>query len=194
MMKKYKFGLIGTSCSGKSTMAHKLVYELRKDGHLCEGVISSDRKHSLDMKLLDTEEYAQIYVILNQALLELERILREDTEILISDRSMIDFFAYYTYCIKNKNKSIYNIIQKLSEEWINTYDILFYLKPLPYKNDNSRPDNKFRMGVEKILEISIKHLSKKYKNIIVIDGEISYREDKILSLVKQYVIKKKKKI
>lgn len=189
-MKKFKIALIGSSCSGKTTLATKLVYELRKRGYLCEGVIGSDRHYTFDPKLLDTSNEAQQYVILQQAFLETEKYLRKDVDILVTDRSLIDFLAYYDYCIGRKKSSIFAAFKHLAYAWLSTYDLIFYLEPLPYRSDRLRPSNRFRREVDKVLKDLIKCSS----SIQRIYGDIESRERNILNEVLKYetVFKKRR--
>jgi len=155
-MKKY--AIIGTSCSGKTTTVYNVVGELRKQGLHIEGIISSDRHYTFDAKKLDFMPEAQSYVILQQAFLESNLSTRDDIQILLSDRSPLDFFAYFEYCLKDDNEPYYQSMKQMVWSWAKTYDAIFYLEPLPYVSDNKRPDDEFRLGVDKIIKSYLPNL------------------------------------
>jgi len=168
-----KIALIGTSCSGKTTTAYELVARLRKSGYHAEGNTSSDRIYPFAQEKLNVLHEAQCYVILQHAFLETRAAVRDDVDIIISDRSVLDFFAYYDYCFKDRQNTAYFKSLKLFVfEWIKTYDLIFYLPPLPWVNDNKRPSDEFRMGVDNVIKSYISELD----TIIKIENSIESAE------------------
>lgn len=176
-MKKY--AIIGTSCSGKTTTVYNVVGELRKEGYHIEGIISSDRHYTFDAKKLDYMPEAQSYVILQQAFLEANLSTRDDIQILLSDRSPLDFFAYFDYCLKNEEEPYYKSMKNMVWNWVKTYDAIFYLEPLPYVSDNKRPNDEFRLGVDKIIKNYLVDLP----NLIKINNE--HRINDIIRIIKE---------
>lgn len=169
-----KIALIGTSCSGKTTTAYNVVGRLRKDGYHAEGCLSSDRNYTFPQSKLDFMHEAQSYVIMQQAFLELKMAVRDDVDICISDRSTIDFFAYYEYCINDKYSPYYIAMKELAFNWLNTYDIVFYLSPLPWVNDGKRPNDEFRLGVDSTLKLILD--LNNFRNVIKIENNINSEE------------------
>jgi nicotinamide riboside kinase len=184
-----KVGLIGTSCSGKTTMAYGLVTELRKLGYHAEGVLGSDRKYTFNSSELDINNYAQAYVILQQAFLETQCHTRDDVNVVITDRTPFDFFSYYEYCFYGsdiKNETVYNAMKNFAYEWIKTYDLIFYLSPLPYVSDNKRPNDAFRQAVDLILQKNIDTLVD-VPVVKIQDTEHNVRFDTVLRTIQKKI-------
>jgi AAA domain len=158
MLKKaqFKYGIAGTSCSGKTTLAYALVSRLKSYGVLAEGVFSQDRKISFDKGHLDKTEIAQHWMVSNMIAKETEMSLHGDTDILVSDRTVLDFFAYcsYQYPFTELTSSLWIYVQ----EWCKTYDAIYLLNPLPYQADGKRPADEFRLGVDSELTRLAKHI------------------------------------
>lgn len=159
-----KFAIIGTSCSGKTTLVYNVVGNLRKQGLHIEGITSSDRIYPFEQKKLDYLDSAQAYVILQQAFLELRSEVRDDIDILVADRSVLDFFAYYDYCFPDTVHPYYQALTALIPHWMKSYTEVYYVDPLPWVNDNKRPNDEFRLGVDNVLKSYIKN----YPNIIYV--------------------------
>lgn len=179
-----KFAVIGTSCSGKTTVVYNIVGRLRKEGYHIEGLTSTDRVYPFKQSKLDTLEQAQQYVILQQALLEVTIECRSDVTSFISDRSVIDFFAYYLYCFPN-NSLEKDVIEEFCIGWANTYEKIFYVKPLPFVDDGKRPNDEFRMNVDKIID----DLTKVINQVKLIKGEPNEREEKIYKEIRKDIQK-----
>ncbi len=143
---KHKFAIIGTSCAGKTTLAYGLVSRLKSYGVLADGVFSQDRKFSFDKSLLGSEELAQQWMVNNLIAKETDAILQSDVKVLVSDRSVLDLFAYYSlqYPDSAACVAMYNYVVS----YLETYDKLYYLNPLPYQDDNKRPTDEFRLAVD----------------------------------------------
>lgn len=172
-----KYAVIGTSCSGKTTLVYNVVGQLRKEGYHIEGVVSGDRSYTFNPELLDTSNIAQSYVILQQAFLETKYSVRTDVNIILSDRSLIDFFAYYSYYIADKD-IYYDIMNHLAFEWCKTYDCIFYVSPLPWVDDTKRPPDSERMAVDFILQSYIGTIS----NIVRVPD--NNREEFVINKIK----------
>lgn len=145
-----KFGIIGTSCAGKTTLAHGLVARLKSYGVLADGLFSQDRRFSFDRNKLETEE-AQNWMIANLISKEVDLSLHSDVTCLITDRTPVDLFAYYAY---QYDTPLSNACWSYVKQWANTYEALYYLEPLPFQDDGKRPSDEFRLGVDsKLLEL-----------------------------------------
>ena len=155
-----KFAVIGTSCSGKTTLTLSILAHLKQMGISCDGVLQQDRRFAFDRIQLEKYKEAQYYFICNQIMRETELTLRGHCEVIVSDRSPLDLYAYYVV-MYGRDKTIEDFIHK----WIgSTYDQLYYLHPLPYEDDKQRPSNEFRLQVASILEGLITKLG--YQEII----------------------------
>lgn len=143
-----KYGLIGTSCAGKTTLAHTLTGRLKSYGVLVDGVYSQDRKLTFDVSYLETE-MAQNWMVTNLITQEVAMESRSDVNILLSDRTPLDLLAYYAY--QFPDSPLFAAMKAYVLEYCKTYAALFYLEPLPYQDDNKRPDDTFRLAVDKCL-------------------------------------------
>lgn len=177
---KFKFGLCGTSSSGKTTLAYGLVARLKSYGLLADGVFNQDRKFSFDRALLETEEIAQHWMINNLIAKEVELSLHGDTDILVSDRTVLDLFNYYAY---QYDTTLCNQLEKYIVEWAYTYDAIFYLPPLPYHADGKRPPETFRDAVDARLLSYLK--SKTFKNVFFLE-----RKDILSHILNKIEVKK----
>lgn len=146
-MTKHRFAIIGTSCAGKTTLTHAVIARLKSYGILADGVFSQDRKFSFPIDSIESEE-AQNWMISNLIAKESDLYLHKDIEILVSDRSPLDLLAYYVY---QHNTPLSDAAKRYAIEWCKGYTALYYLNPLPYQNDNKRPSDAFRLGVDKVL-------------------------------------------
>lgn len=172
-----KFAVIGTSCSGKTTLVYNVVGKLRKEGIHIEGLTSSDRIYPFKQEKLDYLDSAQAYVIIQQAFLELRSEVRDDIEIILSDRSLLDFFAYYIYCFKDSQHPYFQGLIGLIGHWMESYEEVYYVEPLPWVDDHKRPNDEFRLGVDEVL----KSLISKFPNIVYVKED--NREDFVSSRI-----------
>lgn len=140
----FKFGIIGTSCSGKTTLAHALTARLKTYGVLVDGLFSQDRKLTFSTDYLETEA-AQNWMITNLITQEVAMTSRSDVEVYISDRTPLDLFGYYRHQFRTP---LSNAMERYVYEYCKTYSVLYYLEPLPYQSDNKRPSDQFRLAVD----------------------------------------------
>ena len=99
-MKTKKVGIIGTNSAGKTTMCYDVLAKLKKAGAICDGVLQQDRRLTFQVKrdginLLDVEPLAQYSLLLQQMKTEADIVLGEGVDIVVSDRSPFDLYAYY---------------------------------------------------------------------------------------------------
>lgn len=151
--KKQKFAIIGTSSAGKTTLTFQIVGKLKELGVLVDGVVQQDRRIAFDRIKLETDKEAQYWVIFNQLIKECELLLKHGTEVIVSDRSVIDFYAYYE-TMYGRNHVLFDFLKY----WATTYDKLYFLDKLPYHNDGARPPEDFRDKVENTLRQIIKEI------------------------------------
>lgn len=150
-----KVGLIGTSCAGKTTMAYEILSALKRRGVNADGVLQLDRRFSFQRELLETDELAQWSFIANQVKAEADMALRPGTDVLVCDRSPIDFYAYYVWQY-GPNDNIRNFVS----DWVSrTYKRLYLLPALPYKNDGARLDEEGRDQAETFVYEAAERLS-----------------------------------
>lgn len=139
-----KYAIIGTSCSGKTTAVYGILSRLKQAGISCDGVLQQDRRFSFDREQLEKSKEAQYYFICNQIMRETELTLRGHAEVIVSDRSPLDLYAYYE-TMYGRNESLFAMIT----HWCYvTFTKLYYMYPLPYIDDKQRPKDKFRLDVD----------------------------------------------
>lgn len=178
-IQKQKFALIGTSSAGKSTLTYELMGKLKRLGILVEGVFQQDRRLCFDREKLETDILAQYNVVFNMVCKETELLLRDGTDMILSDRSVLDFYAYMEYQYGRK-ESVWNFVV----DWCKTYDALYYLEPLKYHDDGSRPSEDFRDRVDKYLRKLIDELHEDHNiNVIQIHRDHIYQD--ILTKIKR---------
>lgn len=141
-----KFALIGTSSSGKTTFTYGLVSRLKSYGILADGVFNQDRKFSFDRRLVESEESAQNWMVTNIISKEIDIGLHEDVDVLVSDRSAVDLYAYYHY--QYPDSDLCKSLGAYVKEWAKTYSKLYYLEPLAFHDDGKRPSDEFRLAVD----------------------------------------------
>ena len=141
--KKYAF--IGTSCAGKTTTAYGVLAALKVMKVSCDGVMQQDRRINFDLEKLisnDTGRLGRYHVVCNQILREVEMTLK-DFAVLVSDRSPLDLYAYY-----EEQFGVNEPLKAMVIDWcINTFEYLFFLSPLPYKDDQQRPPEDIRDSI-----------------------------------------------
>lgn len=165
--KKQKFAIIGTSSAGKTTLTFQIVGKLKELGVLVDGVFQQDRRIAFERDKLETDKEAQYWVIFNQLIKECELILKDGTDILVSDRSIVDFYAYYE-TMYGRDETLFNFVKY----WATTYDKLYFLDKLFYQDDGSRPPEEFRDRVEHTLRNIIKEIP----NCYIIQREYIYND------------------
>lgn len=155
-----KIAFIGTHGTGKTTLAHELVYKLRKSGIDANflGEIARDCPFPLNE---NTTKKSQVWIILNQIIRELEE--EEKAEILVCDRSALDPYIYYVNKF-GENKAL----ESLVKEHMKTYShiIKVPIREGLLKKDKLRSTNQeFQKQIDRLTSKMLKTL-----NIQHIDG------------------------
>jgi predicted nucleotidyltransferase len=148
LRKPIRCAIIGTTCSGKTTLTLKLSGALKEMGVNVECISGSDRRLSFPRWKIERRLEAQLWFILRQAVLELEGCLQVGADIVISDRSPIDFSAYLLEMYPEESVPF---LRDFLRWWYNTYNALVIAHPYPYQDDKNRPGDDFRLRVHKIL-------------------------------------------
>lgn len=143
---KKKFAIIGSSSAGKTTLSLRILADLKRLGVLADGVLQQDRRLCFDRDLLETDIEAQYVVIFNMVCRESEMLLKRGVEVVISDRSVLDFYAYFEE-MYGRHDYIWNFVIG----WCETYEVLYYLDRLNYHDDGNRPAEDFVERVDRRL-------------------------------------------
>lgn len=158
-----KIALIGTHGTGKTTIAHDLVAQLKKQ-NVNAGFLGEIARQCPFPINKNTTKESQEWIIYNQYIKELE--LQRKYEILVCDRSILDGYVYY-YNKFRKNKLLENFVKENSKK----YDLMFKvpIKENYLKEDGVREtDKKFQINIDKKFDYLLKELKipfQKYKNL-----------------------------
>jgi len=156
-----KIGLIGTGCSGKSTLALKL------SEHYGWSLITEIARN-YPRKTLHLEE-TQYSIFFDQLRAEL---FAEKN--IITDRTIVDNYIYISLNHRPR-KYLLNLIRA----WAHTYDIIFFCKKLPFVDDGFRKD----------YDIEDKLLSFLKCNLIdyhILEGNEEERFNKAIKIIERY--------
>lgn len=116
-MASMKIAFIGTHGTGKTTLCHLLVGEMRKRSMNAEMVTEIARKCPLPINQ-ETNEDAQLWILATQVASELEAAGKYDY--VICDRSVLDNYAYQVV-----NGGKHELMESIVDRWLSTYDYLF---------------------------------------------------------------------
>ncbi len=158
-----KIAFIGTHGTGKTTLAYDLVSKLKKRG-IDVGFLSEVARSCPFPINRETTKKSQIWIMLSQIIKELEA--EEKTEVLVSDRSVLDGYCYY---VNKFGRS--EILEPLVREHLKTYSYLIrvpiregFLRKDKVRSTESEFQKEIDMQFDRFLkEFKIKHidLSKK---------------------------------
>jgi hypothetical protein len=179
-----KISFTGSHSVGKKTIINNLInYKPFKEYK----IISNITRELLNEYQIDinekTNQRSQL-IIFNKYI---EKFLL--IENYISDRSILDVFAYTLYLNKKVNKRIIDYMYNFCDLYIDSlYDLLFYV-PIEYKiiNDGIRSTNiKYQREIDNIIVSLIRHYEDRLINIYDISGTAEERTNKVLSYVLKF--------
>ncbi len=148
MPKSSKIAFIGSHSVRKTNAVHSFAGAVGRSGRSVEVGREVIRFNPLGLNEGATPE-AQLWVIMAQIQQELE--LRNRAEVLVTDRAVIDNFAYFLRATGGEDPFE---IKPLVRKWCETYDLFVRLLPdVPLKIDGVRSTNtRFRNEIESILD------------------------------------------
>lgn len=158
-----KIALIGTHGTGKTTLGHELVAELKKKGIDADYLSELARECPFPInegQNLDTSEW----IIYNQYIRELEK--EKKCEVLVCDRSVLDSYVYCAEAI-GENK----LLESFVKEKIKGYDLLVRI---PIRNGKLQEDGvrstnpEFQQKIDKKFDVLQKKLNiypEKFSNL-----------------------------
>lgn len=142
-----KFGIIGTSCAGKTTLVYDLLHKLKMRGVNVDGILQQDRRFSFERARLEDDPLAQWSFIMNQIKAEADMQLKPGVDVMVSDRSPLDFYAYYEWQY-GENVHLKNMVY----DWCkSTFTHMYLVDPLPYVNDGARLDEAGRNQADVVI-------------------------------------------
>ena len=146
-----KIAFLGTHGTGKTTLAHDVVVNLKKMGVDVGFASEVARKCPFPLNEEATKK-SQIWMLLSQIIMEIEE--EEKCGVLVCDRSVLDYYCYYA----NKFGRL-PMIEGLVKEHLKTYSKLIRV-PIRegfLKKDKIRSVNKkFQLDIDKQFDKLIK--------------------------------------
>jgi nicotinamide riboside kinase len=143
-----KIAFIGSHSVRKTNAVHSFAGAVGRSGRSVEVGREVIRFNPLGLNEGATPE-AQLWVIMAQVQQELE--LRNRAEVLVTDRAVIDNFAYY---LRTTGGGDPFGLTPLVRKWCETYDLFVRMQPdVPLRVDGVRSTNeRFRNQIERILD------------------------------------------
>lgn len=180
-----KIGLAGTHGVGKTTLAHFLTGKLKEKGMRVEVVteVARDCPFSLNEQ---SDFDAQFWILAMQLARELEAGNR--AEIIVTDRTVVDNFAYacYAYEHRKMNKHEREEMWRVVKFWLERqpYSFIFIVEPLEDIQDDGfrSTDPQFQKEIREILGSLLKEAKWKFE---VIGGTGEERLEKILKILEK---------
>lgn len=163
--KGIKISLVGTACTGKTTLLNALASEYPDFKIQTESVRYLKKKYGIDFKSGDMG--------LQLSVLELQTRYSSNEYDYLLDRGPIDSFSYTNY-YRNLNNSdmpsnVYHFLEDESKRnAIENIDLFIFLRPgeFPVVEDGTRiTDKNYLLDVDKIMENTIKEWGIDYKTI-----------------------------
>lgn len=169
----WKIAFIGSHSVRKTNAVHSFAGAVGRSGRSVEVGREVIRFNPLGLNEGATPE-AQLWVIMAQIQQELE--LRNRAEMLVTDRAVIDNFAYLLRTTGGEDPFS---VRPLVRRWCETYDMFVRLLPdVPLKNDGVRSTNtRFRNEIEQILDTILPSFIPEDRLITVRASEITERFD-----------------
>lgn len=151
MSSSHKIAFIGSHSVRKTNAVHSFAGTVGRSGRSVEVGREVVRFNPLGLNEGATPE-AQLWVLMAQIQQELE--LRNRAEVVVTDRAVVDNFAYFLRVTKGKDPFD---VKPLVKNWSKTYDLYVRLRPdVPLTADGVRStSDKFRNEIEKILDVLI---------------------------------------
>ena len=169
-----KIALIGTHGTGKTTIAHELVAELKKQGINAEFVGELARKCPLPINEETTKE-SQEWIIFSQHIQELE--LQSKCDLIICDRSVLDGYVYYHRKFR-ENQLLENFVKEKLKDYVLLIKIPINEKFL--KKDGIRStDKEFQKDIDKRFDLLLKKLDISFESHKSLNNTIELIKEKI---------------
>lgn len=178
-----KIGIVGNSCTGKSTVAFGIIRWLKLQKALVGYCTDAARFVTFNPEKFDTDPHARLNVLFTQLRNETEQLVRDDVDYIVMERTALDWMIYYEWtCAQVGQTGLYPGLDELMSNWMNTYDLLIFLDSasMVYVNDGFRPaSTKIRDEVDadyrEFREILETHAEFAGRSIIVSGSDLGLR-------------------
>jgi nicotinamide riboside kinase len=161
-----KIAFIGSHSVRKTNAVHSFAGAVGRSVEVGREVI---RFNPLGINEGATPE-AQLWVIMAQIQQELE--LRTRADVLVTDRAVVDNFAYFLRATGGEDPFA---VKPLVRRWCDTYDLFVRLRPdVPLQADGVRSiDVRFRREIEAILDVIIPEFIDEERLIVINASEVN---------------------
>ncbi len=177
-----KIGLMGTHGIGKTTLLYSLAGFLKNHGYNVAFVEEMSRKCPLPINE-ETNFDAQFWIMLNQIREEIEK---SGEDIVLTDRTVLDNFAYLVRKAKMNGGIDPEKVEEMSriaKFWMKTYDYIFFIQPIELENlaDGVRATDKaFRDEVHELIKNLVEETGVEVHEV---DGSTGERIDQIIAAI-----------
>jgi nicotinamide riboside kinase len=146
-----KIAFIGSHSIRKTNAVHSFAGAVGRSGRSVEVGREVIRHNPLGLNEGATPE-AQLWVLMTQVQQELE--LRNRADVLVTDRAIIDNFAYFLRATGGADPFD---VKPFVVRWCDTYDLMVRILPdIPLREDGVRSTSeRFRSDIEQILDIVV---------------------------------------
>jgi nicotinamide riboside kinase len=164
-----KIAFIGSHGVRKTTAAHAFASTMQRAGRSVEYGREVIRDNPLPINEAATGE-AQLWVLVSQIRQELE--LTPKAEVLVSDRGVMDNYAYYLRACGMVDRFD---VEPLVRAWTRTYDLVVRLQPdVALRSDRMRStSDAFRTEIERILDDVLPRLVSGPRLVTIPASEVS---------------------
>jgi nicotinamide riboside kinase len=165
----WKIAFIGSHSVRKTNAVHSFAGAVGRSGRSVEVGREVIRFNPLGLNEGATPE-AQLWVIMAQIQQELE--LRSRSDVLVTDRAVVDNFAYFLRATGGEDPFD---VKPLVKRWCGTYDLFVRLLPdVPLRIDGVRSTNdRFRDEIEQILDVIVPQYTAEERLVVIRASEIS---------------------
>ncbi len=172
-MTSAKIAFIGSHSVRKTNAVHSFAGAVGRSGRSVEVGREVIRFNPLGLNEGATPE-AQLWVLMAQISQELE--LRNRAEVLVTDRAVVDNYAYF---LRTTGGADPFDVEPLVRRWCGTYDLFVRLLPdLPLKADGVRSTSeRFQAEIEAILDAILPEYVPEDRLVLVKASEVSEHFD-----------------
>lgn len=172
-MHSAKIAFIGSHSVRKTNAVHSFAGAVGRSGRSVEVGREVIRFNPLGLNEGATPE-AQLWVLMAQISQELE--LRNRAEVLVTDRAVVDNYAYF---LRTTGGADPFDVEPLVRRWCGTYDLFVRLLPdLPLKADGVRSTSeRFQAEIEAILDAILPEYVPEDRLVLVKASEVSEHFD-----------------
>ena len=169
-----KIALIGTHGTGKTTVAHELIAELKKQGINAEFIGELARKCPLPINEKTTKD-SQEWIIFSQYIQELE--LQSKCDLIVCDRSVLDGYVYYHRKFR-ENQLIENFVKEKLKDYVLLIKVPINEKFLQ-KDGIRSTDKEFQRDIDERFDLLLRKLNVSFETHKNLNKTVELIKEKI---------------